>query len=85
MMATSRAMLQDWLDLLYGDEDRTHMIVVCDTFDYEDYPVYVTRAEDVIERKRHYESAPMSRVVEIYSTKYSRAGQMAEFRAWHCD
>lgn len=30
----------------------THMIVACDTFDYEDYPIYVSKEQDVREELR---------------------------------
>ena len=29
------------------EEGATHMIVVCDTYDYEDYPVFVKKGQDV--------------------------------------
>ena len=32
-----------------NDGSNSHMIVVCDTFSWEDYPVYVKRGEDVKE------------------------------------
>jgi len=47
-MATTKEDIQRWLD--YGKESgATHVIVVCDTFDWEDYPVYVSPTEDVNE------------------------------------
>ena len=44
----------------------THMLIVCDTFSYEDYPVYVWANEDVNERILHY-SQNMQRVMEVYN------------------
>ena len=29
------------------DPNNTHAIIVCDTYDHEDYPVYVTQRQDV--------------------------------------
>lgn len=44
------------------------MIVACDTFDYEDYPVYLGEGEDVEEKERELnDESKMSRVMEIYS------------------
>ena len=44
----------------------THMVMVCDTFDYEDYPVYVEDGQSVQEVVDQYNSASMQRVMEVY-------------------
>lgn len=46
-MAATRMDILRWID--QRPEDATHMIVVCDTYDWEDFPVYVTANEDVHE------------------------------------
>lgn len=33
-MPATRTDINGWLDELYADENLTHMIVVCDTFDW---------------------------------------------------
>jgi hypothetical protein len=48
------------------DRGATHMIVACDTFDYDDYPVYVMSHEDVHEVKAKIESSEMQQVMEVY-------------------
>lgn len=45
----------------------THMIVVCDTFDHEDYPVYVTRKQDPKVVYAEYSGKNMQRVMEVYA------------------
>lgn len=65
-MGTTTEDLQRWID--NRPEGTHHMIVVCDTFDYEDYPVYVKGDEDVRERAKHYNNPDqMSRIMEVYS------------------
>ncbi len=65
-MAASKADLKRWFT--EGVEKKaTHMIVVCDTFDYDDYPVYVARGEDVEEKAAKYEGKNMQTVMEIYN------------------
>lgn len=50
------------------EQGATHMIVVCDTFDYEDFPVFIKPGEDVKERENYYNSPTrMSRVMEVYN------------------
>lgn len=62
---TSVAELTEWFDLGV-EQGATHMIVVCDTFDYEDYPVWVMPGKNVREVEQEYSSAPMQRIMEVY-------------------
>jgi len=61
--------LREWFER--GKKERaTHMIVVCDTFDHEDYPVYVKKTEDVREVTKKYALGEnMQRIMEVYSYK----------------
>lgn len=45
----------------------THMIVVHDSFDHDDYPSYVKPTEHVQDRADYYNVASMQRVVEVYA------------------
>ena len=47
-------------------EDATHVVVVCDQFDYEDYPVQVMPGEDVHEVEERFREASMQKVMEVY-------------------
>ena len=48
------------------DQGATHMIVACDTFDHDDYPVYVMPDEDVRKTQARIDSSNMQRVMEVY-------------------
>lgn len=67
-MVTTETDIKRWLVAENG-KGHTHMIVVCDTFDYEDYPVYITATTDEAVKARidYYTKAPMSRVMEVYN------------------
>lgn len=43
----------------------THIIVVCDTFDYDDYPVFVRNHAQLASIKKLYASKDMQRIMEI--------------------
>jgi len=45
----------------------THLISVCDTFDYDDYPVYVMEGDNLEELKKRYSSNMQSinEIIEI--------------------
>jgi hypothetical protein len=57
-MAASRNDIKRWFER--GVEQKaTHMIVVCDTFDHEDYPVYVKQGDDPHKEVKKQEAASM--------------------------
>jgi hypothetical protein len=43
----------------------THIISVCDTFDWDDYPVYVMPGQKLEEVEAEYDEVNMQRVNEI--------------------
>jgi|JI10StandDraft_1071094.scaffolds.fasta_scaffold940092_2 hypothetical protein len=61
----------------------THTIVVCDSFDYEDYPVHVMPDDDL--HGKVYAPGDMQRVMEVYSHRLDHETQLAEPRAFHLD
>lgn len=81
-MAASRRNISDWFDDGVV-EGRTHMIVVCDTFDHEDYPVYVGKNDDFWSVYGRYKDGQnMQRVMEVYDLKADKADQLDEQRAF---
>jgi hypothetical protein len=83
-MVTTREEIKSWLEHGRG-EDITHMIVVCDTFDWDDYPVYVTGKENVREVYSKYNGPNMQKVMEVYSFNHDLEKQLKEVRAYHFD
>lgn len=63
-MAASYEDVERWKETA-REKGATHIISVCDTFDYDDYPVYVMPNEDVNERAAKYNGANMQRINEI--------------------
>ena len=81
-MATSRMMIKEWLER--GIEEKaTHMIVVCDTFDYDDYPVFVSADEDVREMASKFTFENMQRVMEVYNLSMDIEEQVKEQRTFN--
>jgi len=77
-MSTSVADLRGWFNQGL-QQNATHMIIMCDTFDYEDYPVYVSRGEN----PRDVQTPSMGRIMECYSMALPFEQQAAEYRASH--
>ncbi len=61
----------------------THMLVVVDKFDHEDFPVYVAAGEDAHQRFHQYAHKEWTNVMEVYDLGMDRDAQLAEQRAWH--
>jgi hypothetical protein len=81
-MGTTRAEISRWFDDGVRD-GKLYMIVVCDTFDYEDYPVYVSEEEsfDAVYAKHNGEN--MQKIMEVYDLSADKGEQLAERRAFH--
>jgi hypothetical protein len=72
-MSTSIAELSLWFDRGIA-EGATHMVVVCDTFDHEDYPVYCNSEKEA--REKYANPGNMQRVMEVYHLSSDKASQM---------
>lgn len=59
------------------------MIVVCDTFDWEDYPVYVDKDESVHKVYETQCQAEMRQVMEVYNLNWPIEPQLNEHRAFN--
>ena len=63
-MAVSLEDVQGWIE--EGKEKgATHIISVCDTFDWDDYPVYVYPHDDVDQKVSEYRGKSKQRVNEV--------------------
>ena len=79
LMAATREDIARWF-IEGQSQGATHIIVVCDTFDWEDFPVYVLPQENVREK-----ADKQGRVMEVYSLSKSLEMQLNEYRAFHYD
>jgi len=89
-MVATKQDIRDWLNrettfMGFRVSGCSHMLVVCDTFDYDDYPVWVAKTENVREVYDEMNSKPMQKVMEVYSYNHDLEEQLAEHRAFHFD
>ena len=71
MSAATRQEISDWFD--YGKrDDARYMIVACDTFDHNDYPVYADNDDEVVKRFIEIKKAEHHRVMEVYDLQMDR-------------
>lgn len=66
-MAATKEDLRRWFEEGAAMQNVTHMIVVCDTFDYDDYPVYVIRGEDIEKKVEFHSKQAMQTIMEVYN------------------
>jgi hypothetical protein len=79
---TTRAEIEHWLRK--PPEHATHVLIICDTYDQDDYPVYVLRGQDPRKvEHEHLSRNPMARRMECYDLRMDLATQLAEYRALH--
>ena len=79
-MATTTEQIAEWFDQGIKDGAK-HMLVVCDTFDWTDYPVYTTTDEDCLARFRNPGS--MQKVMEVYDLGMDKREQINDGLVWH--
>lgn len=79
---TSKDEISAWLKEGIRD-GKTHVIVVCDTYDRSHYPVYVDATEDVHEVANRFNGINTQRIIEVYKLSLSIVDQLDEVRAFH--
>ena len=80
-MAASAEDIRSWLNRAKAKPNCTHVVVVCDTYDWEDYPVFVMQNEDIQEQVDHYNGSSMQKVLEVYKLDLDLDTQMQEPQA----
>lgn len=82
-MITTKDDLANWFERGLK-EKATHMIIVCDTFDNSDYPVFVSPEENVKEiHDRNHNPGAMSRVMEVYNLSMDMNEQLSQYRVFN--
>lgn len=77
-MAATREDISSWFDR-GRDAGARYMIVLCDTYDHDDYPVYCVEADHA--RKRMKDPGSMQKVMECYDLRADKETQMNQRRA----
>ncbi len=75
-MAADREEIRGWIERGKA-QGATHMIVMCDGFGNEDYPVYVSPAEAVREVLSEHTAHEMQRLMEVYFLNGDIEAQLA--------
>jgi len=63
-MTANRSDIDIWIKAAKNGKYK-YIISVCDTFDYDDYPVYCKGDKELAEKKAYYESTSMQKINEV--------------------
>lgn len=82
-MGTTQADIRGWLKDA-KKKGATHLLVVCDGFDHEDYPVFIMPGQNAkAVAEKEYSGVDMQHVMECYSLAGDIEAQLNEHRAFH--
>lgn len=82
-MTATRDDIRTWLAQAKA-QGASHLIIMHDTFDHENYPIYVKPTESA-RTIAHEKTGNMQRVEECYSMALDIETQLLEHRAFHYD
>lgn len=74
-MAATRQEIDGWFDRGVAQK-ALHMLVVCDSFDYDDYPVFTNTDDECLQKYKY--PGEMQRVMEVYDLRADKSEQMNE-------
>lgn len=78
---TTQSEIGAWFDQGI-EQGATHMLVVCDTFDWDDYPVYAKGLKDAHERVKAAHGG-MNKLMEVYDLSMSKDEQLKAGRVFN--
>lgn len=78
-MTTTREQIGEWFDRGVS-QGASYMLVICDSFDWNDYPVFAKTDDECLAKNK--DPGSMQRVMEVYDLRQDKAEQLAERRVF---
>lgn len=78
-MAATKDDLSRWFDRGVS-QNKTYMVIVCDTYDWEDYPIFYDTKEEAENRVKN--PGEMQKIMEVYNLTFDKETQMNMHRAY---
>jgi hypothetical protein len=81
-MTTEKSDIDKWFErgIEYGDR---WMLIVCDMFDYEHYPVFIKENSNFWEIYDEYNEINAQKIMEVYDLSLDKYLQLNTHRAWN--
>jgi hypothetical protein len=80
-MSTSREDISRWYDE-GAQKGASHMIVAADTYDHENYPVFVSSWSKLAGELQALRLQNMTKIMEVYRLTGGKDAQLSQPRAW---
>lgn len=77
MPTADKSMIRAWLNR-GKEEGATHVIIMCDTFKFEDYPVMVMPGQDARKEVEKRDKKNMAKLLEVYNLSIDISEQLAK-------
>lgn len=81
-MTTTRDEIRQWFERGVA-EGKIAMIVMCDTFDWGDYPVYVNAGQDTRALAKSLDGQNMQKLMEFYDLSIPAEPQLSAGRSFN--
>lgn len=81
-MTATLQVIERWLQSA-KEKGASHLIIAVDTYDYENYPVYVGYNEDVNEEIERVQSQSMQGIDEVYNMQMDINEQLNQQKVWN--
>ena len=75
--------IREWIGMVKDTNEYSHMMVLCDTFNYEDFPSYISKHDNAHEVVNLYGNKEFIRVMEVYNLNMDIESQIRESRAYN--
>jgi hypothetical protein len=80
-MAAYQEDIREWLNNAKEIDGARYLLVACDTYDYEDYPIIFENIEELKNRFQNPHS--MEKFMECYDLKLDLESQLKDYRCWN--
>lgn len=74
---TTQTEIAEWFDEGVA-KGAAYMLVLCDTYDWDDYPVYASSADEATRRAKY--PGEMQKLMEVYNLSMPRDEQLRQYR-----
>lgn len=82
-MVKDRAKIRSWLQAGKANPNNTHVIIVSNTDDGTDFPIYVITGKQVQEIINTYNGKLTTVVSEVYDLLFDIEKQLSQHRSWN--
>ncbi|KKM82799.1 hypothetical protein LCGC14_1315970 [marine sediment metagenome] len=81
-MSASEKEIKGWIEEAQRQKS-SHLLIITDTFDYDNYPVFAHGKKDCMKKIEEYNDINMQKVEEVYNMRRSIKKQFKENRSWN--